>query len=275
MSEPAPDLKVSIVAPLFNEEGNIEALTAEIIAAFGPKDDYEIVLVDDASQDATAALVKAMASKDRRIRLIQHDKQSGQSFAVANGVRAARAPWVATLDGDRQNDPADLVDMLRIARAAPTPPLVNGWRQKRNDPTSRVIATRLANSIRASILGDDCPDTACGMKVFRREDYLRLPVFNGLHRFTPALMQAYGVPLIVHPVNHRARTAGVSKYTNWKRGLVSIRDLMGVMWLKSRIRHPLATDITPPPAPVKAPAAKTTVAKTPAAKKPVAKKLAK
>lgn len=246
--------RVSIVAPLFNEEGNIEALTAEIIAAFGPGDDYEVVLVDDASKDTTAALVLEMARHDPRIRLIQHDRQSGQSFAVVSGVRAARAPWVATLDGDRQNDPADLVTMLKMAEAAPVPPLVNGWRQKRNDPTSRVIATRLANSIRASILKDDCPDTACGMKVFRREDYLKLPVFNGLHRFTPALMQAYGVPLIVHPVNHRPRTAGVSKYTNLKRGWVSIRDLMGVLWLKDRIRQVTAAEITPPTARAKAPA---------------------
>ena len=247
MTSPSAAPKVAIVTAVYNEGENVEPLAAEITRAFAPFADYEILFVDDKSTDDTAAKVLAMAAKDPRIRLIQHDKQSGQSFAVANGVRAARAPWIVTLDGDLQNNPADLVDMLNIAWAAQgRAPLVAGIRQKRNDPLSRRIATRLANGVRARVLNDHCPDTACGMKAFRREDFLLLPVFNGLHRFIPALMQAYGVPLINHPVTHRARTAGVSKYTNWKRGLMGIRDLMGVLWLQARIKHPAASEVSPP-----------------------------
>ena len=239
--------KVAIVTACFNEGENVEPLAAEITAAFAPLGDYEIIIVDDKSTDDTAARVLAMAAKDPHIRLIQHDRQSGQSFAVANGVRAARAEWIVTLDGDLQNNPADLVTMLTIAQTAEgRAPLVAGIRQKRQDSPARLWASRMANNIRGALLKDNCPDTACGMKAFRREDFVRLPVFNGLHRYIPALMQAYGVPLINHPVSHRARTAGVSKYTNWKRGLMGIRDLMGVMWLQARIRAQTATEILPP-----------------------------
>ena len=239
--------KVAIVTACFNEGENVESLAAEITAAFAPLGDYEIIIVDDKSTDDTAARVLAMAAKDPHIRLIQHDRQSGQSFAVANGVRAARAEWIVTLDGDLQNNPADLVTMLTIAQTAEgRAPLVAGIRQKRQDSPARLWASRMANNIRGALLKDNCPDTACGMKAFRREDFVRLPVFNGLHRYIPALMQAYGVPLINHPVSHRARTAGVSKYTNWKRGLMGIRDLMGVMWLQARIRAQTTTEILPP-----------------------------
>jgi dolichol-phosphate mannosyltransferase len=137
--------------------------------------------------------------------------------------------------------------MLNIAWAAPgRAPLVAGIRQKRNDPWSRRVATKFANGLRAWVLNDHCPDTACGMKAFRREDFLQLPVFNGLHRFIPALMQAYGVPLINHPVTHRARIAGVSKYTNWNRALRGIRDMMGVLWLQARIHQTTPNEIKPP-----------------------------
>jgi dolichol-phosphate mannosyltransferase len=239
--------RVAIVAPAFNEGENVGPLVAEITRAFAVLGDYEVILVDDKSTDDTAARVLALAAADPRIRLIQHDRQSGQSFAVANGVRAARAPWIVTLDGDLQNNPADLVEMINIAWASPgRAPLVAGIRQKRQDSPARLWASKVANNLRGWLLKDDCPDTACGMKAFRREDFMRLPVFNGLHRFIPALMQAYGVPLINHPVSHRPRTAGVSKYTNWKRGLMGVRDLLGVLWLQARIRNPTASEVLPP-----------------------------
>ena len=158
---------------------------------------------------------------------------------MRTGVLASRAPWIATLDGDGQNDPRDAVAMLQDAWAAQgAAPLVAGVRRRRNDPLSRLIATRIANGFRRAVLHDRCPDTGCGLKVFRRDDFLLLPVFEGMHRFLPALFARYGHPLINREVSHRARTAGVSKYTNWGRALVGIVDLLGVIWLTRRTRPP-------------------------------------
>ena len=156
-----------------------------------------------------------------RVRLVRHARRCGKSQAVRTGVLAARAPWIATMDGDGQNDPRDVVAMLQAGWGASGPaPLVAGVRRRRNDPASRLVATRIANGFRQAVLHDHCPDTGCGLKVFRREDFLLLPVFEGMHRFLPALFARYGHPLINREVSHRARTAGVSKYTNWGRALV-------------------------------------------------------
>ena len=142
------------------------------------------------------------------------------------------------MDGDGQNDPADLPPMLAMARAAPGPVLVAGVRTRRRDTWSRRVATRFANGLRQAILSDGCPDTGCGMKAFRAADFLAMPAFEGMHRFLPALFQARGIPLLLSPVRHRPRLRGASKYTNWGRALVGIVDMAGVVWLRARTRVP-------------------------------------
>lgn len=231
--------RAAVVIAVLDEAENVEAVCAEALAALAPVAPFEIVFVDDGSTDRTAAIIQAMAERDPRLRLVRHGRRCGKSQAVRTGVLAARAPWIATMDGDGQNDPADLVAMLRAAWAAGDPaPLVAGIRVRRDDPWPRRVATRIANGFRAAVLGDRCPDTACGMKVFRRDDFLLLPCFEGMHRFLPALFARYGHPLVNHPVNHRARRMGRSKYTNWGRALVGIVDLLGVIWLVGRTRAP-------------------------------------
>ena len=230
--------RAALVVAVLNEAENIEAVHAEITAAFAGLA-YEVVYVDDGSTDATPDLITAMKATDPHIRLLRHDHRCGKSEALRTGIKAARAEWIGTLDGDGQNDPVDIVDMLKLAWAAEgRAPLVAGIRVRRDDPVSRLIATRIANGFRQAVLGDRCPDTGCGMKVFTRADFLMLPIFEGVHRFLPALFQRYGAPLICHPVKHRARIAGVSKYTNFGRAIVGIGDMLGVIWLSSRTRLP-------------------------------------
>jgi dolichol-phosphate mannosyltransferase len=231
--------RASVVVAVLDEAENVEAVTAEILEKMESAAPFEIVFVDDGSRDETPTLLAALAALDSRVRLIRHDRRCGKSQAVRTGVRAAAAPWIATLDGDGQNDPADLPDMLNLAWAAGEPaPLVAGVRIRRDDPVSRLVATRIANGFRSAVLGDKCPDTGCGVKVFKRDDFLLLPCFEGMHRFLPALFQRYGKPLINHPVRHRARLKGQSKYTNWRRGLVGVVDLLGVIWLTRRTNAP-------------------------------------
>lgn len=232
--------RVSVVIAVLNEAENVSAVAAETLEKLAPVAPFEVVFVDDGSSDATPTIIAALAAADPRVRLVRHTQCCGKSQAVRTGVMAARAPWVATLDGDGQNDPGDLPDMLAKAWAAPgRAPLVAGIRVRRDDPLSRLIATRIANGFRAAVLGDHCPDTGCGVKAFRRDDFLLLPCFEGMHRFLPALFQRYGAPLINHPVNHRARLRGQSKYTNWRRALVGIFDTLGVIWLIRRTKAPV------------------------------------
>lgn len=234
-------INASIVVAVFNERENVPDVCREILEKLAPAAPFEVIFVDDGSTDGTPEVLEAIAAKDPRVRLVRHGKRCGKSQAVRTGVLAAAAPWIATLDGDGQNDPADLPDMLRVAAAAAGPsPLVAGVRVRRNDPVSRLIATRIANGFRSAVLGDQCPDTGCGVKVFDRDSFLLLPCFEGMHRFLPALFLKYGHPIINHPVQHRARLKGVSKYTNWGRALVGIFDMMGVIWLTRRTTAPPA-----------------------------------
>jgi len=169
--------------------------------------------------------------------VLHHVDQSGQSTAVRTGVKAARAPWIATLDGDGQNDPADIPRLL--AKRDASPPEVRmfaGWRVNRQDSGSKRWASRIANAIRTRMLRDDTPDTGCGIKLFEREAFLELPYFNHMHRYLPALMQRAGWQTVSVPVNHRARTTGVSKYNNLNRALVGVADLRGVAWLIRRAK---------------------------------------
>lgn len=233
--------RAAVVIAVLNEAENVRAVAEEVLGALASVEPFELIFVDDGSNDETPAILAGMAAADPRIRLVRHDRRCGKSQAVRTGVLAARAPWIATLDGDGQNDPADVPDMLRLAwEANGAPPLVAGIRVRRDDPWSRLVATRIANGFRAAVLGDHCPDTGCGMKVFRRDDFLLLPCFEGMHRFLPALFQRYGRPLINHPVKHRPRLLGQSKYTNWGRALVGVFDMMGVIWLTRRTHAPKA-----------------------------------
>ncbi|MGZ8363488.1 MAG: glycosyltransferase family 2 protein [Caulobacteraceae bacterium] len=238
---------VTVLIAVLNEAENVEAVNAETLAAFDKGPPFEILYVDDGSTDATPSLLKTLTQQDSRVRAVRHDRRCGKSAALRTGVMASRGDWIATLDGDGQNDPVDLAAMTALAiRAEGTPPLVAGIRVKRHDDVSRLVATKFANGLRSWLLGDNCPDTGCGMKVFPRKDFLMLPVFEGLHRFFPALFKVYGLPLVCYPVSHRARMKGVSKYTNLGRAFVGVFDLMGVIWLIRRTRTPgKITDIEP------------------------------
>jgi len=230
--------QLSVVVPVHNEEDNVAPLVGEIVAALRGVISFEIVYVDDTSRDATLQRLRDLQATTPELRVIRHLSNAGQSTAVRNGVKAARAPWIATLDGDGQNDPADIPKLLaqRDAAAADIK-LFAGWRVNRQDSGSKRWASKWANAIRARMLRDDTPDTGCGIKLFEREAFLDLPYFDHMHRYLPALMQRAGWKTVSVPVNHRHRTAGVSKYNNLGRALVGIKDLFGVSWLIQRSRR--------------------------------------
>ncbi len=229
----APQL--SVVVPVFNEQDNVEPLIDEIVTALRAAIPFEILYVDDNSRDGTLEKLQQLKARVPELRVIRHVTQSGQSTAVRNGVKAARGPWIATLDGDGQNDPADIPKLLaERARAGDNVKLFAGWRVHRQDSGSKRWASRLANAIRSRMLHDATPDTGCGIKLFEREAFLDLPHFNHMHRYLPALMQRAGWKTLSVPVNHRARSTGVSKYNNLNRALVGIADLRGVAWLIRR-----------------------------------------
>ena len=230
--------QLSVVVPVHNEEDNVAPLVGEILAALRGRIDFEIVYVDDTSKDATLARLRELQATVPELRVIRHLRNAGQSTAVRNGVKAAHSPWIATLDGDGQNDPADIPRLLaqRDAGDAQTR-LYAGWRVNRRDSGSKRWASKWANAIRSRMLRDDTPDTGCGIKLFEREAFLDLPYFDHMHRYLPALMQRAGWKTVSVPVNHRHRTAGISKYNNLDRALVGIRDLRGVAWLIVRSRR--------------------------------------
>ncbi|HUN49242.1 MAG TPA: glycosyltransferase family 2 protein [Stellaceae bacterium] len=234
-------MELSVVIPARNEAPNVAPLVAEIRRALDGRLDYEIVYVDDGSGDATAAEIRRLAGEFARLRLIRHQASCGQSMAVRTGVKAAAAPWIATLDADGQNDPADIPRLWEIARAAPAAPplLVAGHRQKRRDTWSKRMASRLANAIRRALLGAGTPDTGCGLKLFRRDLFLDLPAFDHMHRFLPALVLRQGGKVVSVAVNHRPRERGKSNYGVLDRALVGVVDLFGVMWLLRRARNPV------------------------------------
>jgi dolichol-phosphate mannosyltransferase len=233
-------MELSVVIPVRNEAPNIAPLVAEIRAALDGALDYEIVYVDDGSSDDTAAAIGNLARAFPRLRLVRHVRSFGQSAAVRSGVRAARAPWIATLDGDGQNDPADIPRLWEIALAAPASPplLVAGHRQRRQDSAVKRVSSRIANRVRGRLLRDGTPDTGCGLKLFRRDVFLDLPFFDHIHRFLPALVQRQGGRVVSVVVNHRPRERGRSNYGTFDRLWVGITDLFGVMWLQRRAKNP-------------------------------------
>ena len=240
------DVQLAVVVPVCNEEGNVAPLVAEILAALRGRIAFEIVYVDDVSRDATLARLRELQAVTPELRVVRHLANAGQSTAVRNGVKAARAPWIATLDGDGQNDPADIPKLLEQRdAAAPDVKLFAGWRVHRQDSGSKRWASKWANAIRARLLRDATPDTGCGIKLFERDAFLDLPYFDHMHRYLPALMQRAGWQTVSVPVNHRHRTSGVSKYNNLGRAIVGIRDLIGVRWLIARNRVTAIEELAP------------------------------
>jgi dolichol-phosphate mannosyltransferase len=240
MSAPA----LSVVVPVHDEEDNVEKLIEEIVAALRGRITFEIVYVDDASRDTTADKLKHALDFYPELRALRHATQSGQSTALRTGIKAARGAWIATLDGDGQNDPSDIPKLLAARDAgAPDTRLYAGWRVNRQDSGSKRWASKIANAIRSRLLRDATPDTGCGIKLFERSAYLDLPYFDHMHRYLPALMQRAGWTTVSVPVNHRARGAGVSKYNNLNRALVGISDLRGVAWLIRRSKRTEAQEL--------------------------------
>lgn len=230
---------ISVVVPVRNEAANIAPLIGEIRAALAGRA-YEIVYIDDGSTDGTPACLASADGPDLVWR--RHRASCGQSAAVVTGVRMARGGWIATLDGDGQNDPADIPALLargqREAERAPWPVLIAGHRTTRRDSWVKRRTSRFANAIRASLLRDATPDTGCGLKVFRREAFLELPHFDHMHRYLPALFIRAGGRVVSVPVNHRPRTRGRSNYGTLDRLWAGIFDLFGVFWLQRRWRRP-------------------------------------
>jgi dolichol-phosphate mannosyltransferase len=242
-------MRVSLVIPALNEAGNIGRLVAETYAVVPADMLAEVIVVDDHSDDATAAEVKALIAQERYpgLRYLRHGTRCGQSAAIRTGVLAAMCPVIATMDGDGQNDPRDLPRLLK--KLAPPgsrgPALVGGVRTERKAERSKRLAGKAANWIRNVILKDDCPDTACGIKAYWREAFLRLPFFTSMHRYLPALFLAYGHEVAYLPVNDRPRQAGRSKYNNLDRALIGIYDLLGVRWLRKRTKVPTIVEDLP------------------------------
>lgn len=224
---------LSIVIPVYNEQRNVGPLIAETAAALHGGN-FEIICVDDGSDDATLETLTGLKAACPQLRVLHHEARCGQSAALRSGVKAARGGWVVTLDGDGQNDPADIPRLLAERDADPSVRMFAGWRQSRKDTGSKRLASRIANAIRMNFLHDDTPDTGCGIKLFERDAFLDLPYFDHMHRYLPALMQRAGWKTRSVPVAHRPRMSGVSKYGNLSRAIVGLRDLRGVAWLIRR-----------------------------------------
>ncbi len=245
MADSNSNPELSVVVPVLNEAENVGPLIAEIRAALADGGPYEIVYVDDGSTDATPGEIQAAMAGHADLRAVRHRARSGQSSAIATGVRQARAPVIATLDGDGQNDPADIPALFAAWMNAPDRELllVAGLRAKRRDTAIRRLSSRVANGIRSSMLGDATPDTGCGLKVFSRQAFLDMPHFDHMHRFLPALMIRLGGRVVSVPVNHRPRERGTSKYGVMNRLWVGIVDLFGVRWLQNRAMRPVVEPV--------------------------------
>jgi glycosyltransferase involved in cell wall biosynthesis len=229
---------LSIVVPVKDEAENVTSLAREIAAA-AKGEDAEIVFVDDGSTDSTIAILTSLKTELPALRVISHGRNIGQSRAIRSGVRAARGAIVVTLDGDGQNDPADIPRLLEVLRAGGGKlGMVSGVRVRRNDDANKRFASGFANRFRRRLLHDGAVDSGCGLKAFRREAYLALPYFDNMHRFLIALAQREGYEVKFVDVNHRAREHGKSKYNNLGRALVGLVDVFGVRWLQHRYRGP-------------------------------------
>ncbi|OOZ39478.1 dolichol-phosphate mannosyltransferase [Solemya pervernicosa gill symbiont] len=234
-------MDLSVVVPVRNEADNIRPLIEEIRDALQGKIEYEIIYIDDGSDDETPQRLQQMMAELPQLRVLRHVVNCGQSTSVRSGVRVAQADWIATLDGDGQNDPADIPAMFAVIQGDNAPAnlqMVAGWRHKRQDNWLRKLSSRVANKVRSSMLRDSTPDSGCGLKVFSRQAFLELPYFNHMHRFLPALIIRNGGVIDTVKVNHRPRTMGTSKYGLHNRLWVGLVDLFGVRWLLKRAKLP-------------------------------------
>ena len=237
--------ELTVVVPVKDEADNVRPLIDEIVAALRGKEAFEIVYVDDGSKDATPQILAAARAEIPELRIVRHERNAGQSAGVRSGVKAARGLLVATLDGDGQNDPADIPKLLAAYRAGGVK-LVGGQRVKRQDSKAKLWASKWANRIRGWLLQDDTRDTGCGLKLFERQAFLDLPYFDHIHRFLPALMKRDGWDVALVDVSHRERHAGKSNYTNFKRALVGVPDLLAVAWLIRRRKKAQPVEIAAP-----------------------------
>ncbi len=236
---------LSAVVPVRDEAGNIDGLIAELQRALQPLKAFEIVYVDDGSIDGTGPALAVAAERVPELRVERHAARCGQSAALLTGVRAARAEWVVTLDGDGQNDPADIALLLKACDTElkrlndpQAAVMICGRRARRRDTLMKRISSRVANAVRGKLLDDETPDSGCSLKLFRRRDYLMLPYFDHMHRFLPALMLRQGGRVLSVAVNHRPRMSGKSNYGVFDRLWTGIVDLLGVMWLMRRAPKP-------------------------------------
>ena len=238
-------MAVSVVVPVRNEAGNIAPLISEIAAALDGRWRYEIIYVNDGSTDATADRLASEMKQRRNLRVLRHAVSSGQSAAVRSGVRAAHGIIVATLDGDGQNNPAFLPDLIAAVEAGGAKiGLAAGQRVGRKDTGFKKLQSRLANKIRNAVLKDGTRDTGCGLKAFRRDVFLMMPYFDGLHRFLPALVRREGYDIAYVDVIDRPRHSGVSNYGFFDRLWIGIMDLAGVWWLiRRKGPTPVATEV--------------------------------
>ncbi len=236
--QPETTLRLSLVAPVYNEVQNLRRLTERAVEVFADSTDWEIVLVDDGSHDGSTALLAELAAADERVRPVYFAHNCGQTAAMAAGIASARGELIATLDSDLQNDAGDLPAMIE---ALGEHDAVVGYRQRRQDNWLRRISSRIANRIRNSISGDSIRDTGCSLKVFRAEAIQAIPLFEGMHRFFPTLLRYHGYSVIEHPVSHHPRVAGVSKYGVRNRAWRAFKDLLAVRWMRARlIRLPIS-----------------------------------
>ena len=240
-------MKISIVVPVHNEADNIVPLIEEIVNAMSQAEAYEIIYVDDGSNDQTPSVLKQALRDFKALRVIRHQQGCGQSTAIHTGVKAANYSWIATLDGDGQNDPADIPHLYEVLiRERETTDnlwMMAGWRNKRYDSAWRLFSSKVANGVRSRLLGDNTPDTGCGLKVFSRDSFLALPYFDHMHRFLPALILRAGGHVISEPVSHRSRTNGHSKYGTLDRLWAGLIDLLGVIWLQKRAKLPVINEV--------------------------------
>jgi len=236
---------LTIVIPVFNEVESIGPLLDEISTQFDAATAYEIIVVDDGSIDGTPAVLQAAGQSYPQLRILRHRECYGQSAAIASGVRAAKKHWIATLDGDGQNDPADILKLFRVMDETHDDVcLVAGYRKRRRDGWLRRATSRIANAVRSAILDDSTPDSACGLKIFARTAFLSLPQFDHMHRFLPALVQRQGGKVLSVEINHRERLRGQSKYGIHNRLWIGIIDMLGVHWLQRRCKQPVVSEIS-------------------------------
>ncbi|WP_417762690.1 glycosyltransferase family 2 protein [Shewanella sp.] len=229
---------ISVVIPAKDEAGNIGPLIIEIFQALNTLTPFEVIVVDDGSRDDTAAEVVDTANRlGCQAQAVIHKQSTGQSTAIWTGVRQAAGDWIVTLDADGQNDPADIPAIIALAQQiSATDFCIAGYRKYRKDTAWKRFQSRIANKIRNAMLRDGVPDTGCGLKLFPRETFIKMPYFNHMHRYIPALVRRMGGEVHISVVNHRDRQVGVSKYTAWNRAWVGIVDILGVMWLIRRAK---------------------------------------